>query len=91
VPSDLTFEEEIRQVQRAKVLVSVHGTISYMALFTRDGTQQISVASPKELKENQILLYATHVNTLYLTWNRLDELPGLLLHALSLSDAFHQA
>jgi hypothetical protein len=89
VPSDQTFEEEIRQVSRAKVLVSVHGTISYMALFSRDGTQQISIANPKELKENQILLYATHVNTLYLTWNRMEKLPGVLLHALTLSDAFH--
>lgn len=89
VPSDLTFEDEIRQVQRAKVIVSVHGTISYMALFTRDGTQQISIANPKELKENQILLYATHFHTLYLTWDKMQRLPGLLHHALVSSDAYY--
>jgi hypothetical protein len=88
VPSDLTFEDEIRQVQRAKVIVSVHGTISYMALFTRDGTQQISIANPKELKENQILLYATHFHTLYLTWDKMQRLPGVLRHALASSDAY---
>jgi len=89
VPSDLSFEDEIRQVQRAKVVVSVHGTISYMVLFARDGTQQISIASPKELKENQILLYATHFHTLYLTWDRIKELPGLLHHSLTLADDHH--
>jgi hypothetical protein len=77
-------------VQRAKVVVSVHGTISYMVLFTRDGTQQISIASPKELKENQILLYATHFHTLYLTWDHVKELPGLLHHSLTLADEYHQ-
>jgi len=89
VPSDLTFEDEIRQVQRAKVIVSVHGTISYMSLFSRDGTQQISIANPKELKENQILLYATHFNTLYLTWDKMQRLPGLLYHSLSLSEQYY--
>jgi hypothetical protein len=89
VPSDLSFEEEIRQVQRAKVIVSVHGTISYMSLFSRDGTQQISIANPKELKENQILLYATHFHTLYLTWDKMQRLSGLLHHSLALSDAYY--
>jgi hypothetical protein len=89
VPSDLSFEEEIRQVQRAKVIVSVHGTISYMVLFSRDGTQQISIANPKELKENQILLYATHFHTLYLTWDKMQRLPGVLQHALASSDAYY--
>jgi hypothetical protein len=61
-----------------------------MSLFSRDGTQQISVANPKELKENQMLLYATHFNTLYLTWDKLDNLRGVLEHALQQSDAFYE-
>jgi hypothetical protein len=89
VPSELGLYDEICAVQRAKVIISVHGTISYMALFTRDGTQQISIANPTELKENQILLYATHFHTLYLTWNRLKQLPALLEHSLSQAEAFH--
>lgn len=90
-PSDLTFEREIMEVQRAKIVISVHGTISYLSLFTRDGTQQISVANPNELKENQILLYATHFHTHYLTWDKLDQglLPGLLHHTVLLSEAYH--
>lgn len=89
VPSDLSFEDEILQIQRAKVVLSVHGTISYMSLFSREGTQQISVASPKELKENQMLLYATHFHTYYLTWDNMEKLPGLLHHALLNSDSFY--
>eukprot|EP00975_Prorocentrum_lima_P044898 9403408-Prorocentrum_lima.AAC.1 len=76
-------------VRKAKVLISVHGTISYMSLFSQEGTVQISLANPKELKENQMLLYLTHVHALYLTWDRLNELPGVVEHALSLSETFH--
>eukprot|EP01039_Chlorochromonas_danica_P002325 gene2328-2547_t len=89
VPSDLGFKEEIQMVRKAKVLISVHGTISYMSLFSQEGTVQISLANPKELKENQMLLYLTHVHALYLTWDRLNELPGVVEHALSLSETFH--
>lgn len=88
IPSDLTFEDEILTIQRAKIIISVHGTISYMSLFSKDGTQTISIANPKELKENQILLYATHFHTLYLTWDKMNNLPGLIHHALSSSDAY---
>lgn len=91
VPSELSFVDEIKQVQRAKVLISVHGTISYMVLFSRDGTQQISIASPKELKENQMLLYATHFHTLYLTWDKIDRLRGVLEHSITLSEAYFKA
>jgi hypothetical protein len=90
VPSDLSFDEEIYQVQRAKVIISVHGTITYMVLFSKDGTQQISIASPKELKENQMLLYGTHFHTLYLTWDKLEQLAGLLEHSLNLSEAYYE-
>lgn len=89
VPSDYGFKEEIQMVRRAKVLISVHGTISYLSLFSRDGTIQISVASPKELKENQMLLYITHFHAFYLTWDKLQKLPGLMEHALNLAEAYH--
>ncbi len=90
VPSDLGFVEEVEMVQKAKVIISVHGTISYMSLFSRDGTIQISLAHPKELKENQMLLYATHFTTLYLTWDRINQLSGVLEHALALSEANYE-
>ena len=77
-PSELSFRDEILAVRRARILVSVHGTISYMALFSQELTQQVSVASPKELKENQILPWATHFRTLYLTWDRMDNLASVL-------------
>jgi hypothetical protein len=89
-PSTVSFEEEVRTVQRAKFVVSVHGTISYMALFSRDGTQQISLAQATELKENQMLLSATHFNTLYLTWDRLEQLPEVLHHSIDLSEAYFE-
>lgn len=89
VPSDLSLPEEIFKVQRAKIIISVHGTISYMSLFAKDGTQQISIANPKELKENQMLLYATHINLLYLTWDKLAQLGGVLEHAITLSEEYH--
>ena len=74
--------------QRAKVIITVHGTISYLSMFSKEGTQQISIANPKELKENQMLLWATHFNTLYLTWDKMPQLTDLLSHALFLSENF---
>ena len=87
-PSELNLLEEIKIVRRAKLIISVHGTISYMALFSQDYTMQISIADPKELKENQILLFSSHFQTLYLTWNRIHELSGLIEHALATSKEY---
>lgn len=83
VPAELSLYQEITMVRRARVLVSVHGTISYMSLFSRDGTQQISITDPKEHKENQILLYLTHIYMVYLQWDRIHQLGGVLGMALS--------
>eukprot|EP01038_Epipyxis_sp_PR26KG_P006909 gene6909-9461_t len=89
VPTDLDFVQEIHYVRTAKIVISVHGTVSYLSMFARDGTQQIVVANPKEFKENQILLWATHFHALYLGWDRLKSLQGLIHHAISLSEEFH--
>ncbi len=89
VPSDLSFESEIAEASRAKVIITVHGTISYLSYFARDGTQQISLSNPKELKENQNLLYATHFNTLYLNWDRMHDLSGVIEHSLDMSEEFY--
>lgn len=88
VPSDYSLQEEIRLAQRAKVIITVHGTISYLSLFTREGTQQISIASPKEYKENQILMWSTHSHLLYLPWDRLSEITSVVERALTLSETY---
>ena len=89
VPAELTFLDEIKQARKAKILVTLHGTISYLSLFARDGTQQISIANPKEYKENQILLYATHTQLHYLNWDRIKELHKVLTHAITLSNIYY--
>lgn len=90
VPAEVTLEQEVAMVRRAKVIVSVHGTISYLSLFSRDGTQQISIADPKEYKENQILLYLSHLQMVYLTWDKIQGLQSVLHLALDRSDDFHE-
>ena len=90
VPAEVSLEQEVAMVRRAKVLVSVHGTISYLSLFARDGTQQVSIADPKEYKENQILLYLSHVQMVYLTWDRIQGLQAVLHLALDRSEDFHE-
>ena len=64
--------------------------MSYLSLFSRDGTQQISITNPKEYKENQILLYATHVQLHYLTWDRMSELYKILTLAITLSNSYYE-
>lgn len=89
VPTDLSFEEEINYVQRSKILISLHGTISYISLFSRDGTQQISISNPRQYKESHILLQATHFNTLYLPWDQIQSLGSVIDHSIDLSNQFH--
>jgi len=91
VPAEVSLEQEVATVRRSKVLISVHGTISYIALFCRDGTQQISIADPKEYKENQILLYLTHTHLRYLTWDKIHQLPAVLGLGLASSEDFFEA
>jgi hypothetical protein len=77
---DLGFISEIKYVRKANILISVHGTISYMSLFARDHTQQIILYPPdaRHLKEYNILMWATHFTAYYLSWSELDALGNLL-------------
>lgn len=46
---------------------------------------------PSELIRNwKRLIYATHFNTMYLTWDKLDNLRGILEHTLQQSEAFDE-
>jgi len=88
VPAEVSLEQEVASVRRAKILISVHGTISYFSLFSRDGTQQISIADPKEYKENQTLLWLTHTQLVYITWDKISkDLTAVLGMALARSEA----
>lgn len=89
IPSEMSFFDEIKYARKSKIIITLHGTISYLSLFSRDGTQQISIADPKEYKENQILLYATHTQLHYLTWDRLHELYKILTLAITNSNAYY--
>lgn len=82
-PGDFSVEEEIKWMQSATVIVAIHGTISELALFARDGTVLISIGQENErLKEGQSLPYATHIKTLYTTEERTESLPSLIRYAL---------
>lgn len=84
VNQDMLFHEEIIAVQEAKIIISVYGTISYMSLFARDGTMQISLNDPnsKWLKDVHTLTYATHIQLYYLPWNETSKLSGILKNSM---------
>jgi hypothetical protein len=83
--STMPLENQIALIAKATIIVAVHGTVSYAALFARDRTVLIAVGT-QELKEPQILLPATHFHTLYL-WREdadfADQLDQNLLFALN--------
>ena len=85
VNQDVSFIEEVQAVQQSKILISVHGTISYMSLFARDNTQIIVLADNNDprLKEHNVLMYATHFTCRYLMWDKFDSIDGLILLAIS--------
>ena len=89
-PHALTFPEEVQLAQQAKIIVSFHGTISYSTFFVRDDTQVIIVTENKVNeygKDFHIYSRATHFHTLWLTYDRIQELPTVLDHAIRLSEA----
>jgi hypothetical protein len=89
---DLGFISEIKAVQSAKILISVHGTISYMSLFARDDTQQIILYDPAEnrFKEHNILMYATHFNAMYYPWDQLDHFEDILKFAVNKRNRYEE-
>jgi nucleoside-diphosphate-sugar epimerase len=80
VNQDLSFSQEIQYIQRAKIIISVHGTISYMSLFAKDGTQQIIFYDPKEnrMKEHNILMYQSQSQIYWHDWTDNEGLLPLL-------------
>jgi hypothetical protein len=85
-PHSLTLAEEIELAQRARVVVSYHGTVAYSILFARDDTQVV-LLTDTVIKDFHIFSRATHFHVLWLTLNRLHELAAVLSHAVRLLNA----
>ena len=86
-PQYLTFSEQVLKAQRAKLIVSYHGTLAYAALFARDGTQVIIISEEGDglfAKDFQIFSRLTYFHSLWLGYSRLHELPALLGYAIRL-------
>jgi hypothetical protein len=47
-PHLISFEEEILMARRSKLVISEHGTVSYLVLFAQDHTQQIVLGAFKK-------------------------------------------
>ena len=85
-PAAQDAQAQIRDVQASTVVVAEHGTLSYGALFGRDGTILISVGSSSVLKEVQVNLFATHYETYYFPIEDVrNQLEGIMRFALSMS------
>ena len=85
-PGDFALEDELELIQSATLLVAVHGTVSLLSLFARDGAILIAIGEEKEtFKDGQTLLYATHIQTYFTTVERMDSLPSLIRYGLFLA------
>lgn len=82
-------EAEIALIRTATLLISIHGTLSILGLFARDGTVLLTVGpakrdpSPKEL---DFLPYVTHIQTLFFAYNEeREDFPAMIRYVLHLS------
>jgi hypothetical protein len=81
-PALLPLADQVAAAAKATLLVAHHGTVSYAALFAREGAALLSAGQPP-LKEAHVLLWAAHVQTFFLAVDRLDsDLAPLLLLSL---------
>jgi hypothetical protein len=82
-PGMFSAEDEIELMQSATLIVAVHGTVSLMSLFAKDGAVVISIGQEGEpLKDGQTLPYATHIKALYTTEERVESMPSLIRYGL---------
>lgn len=89
-PAEISFEEQVRKAWSANIIVAIHGTNSYIALFTRDNTVLVSIGNDDGVKEGHILLFLTHFTTLYMSINRKSDLLGMIFYAIHKSSLhFH--
>jgi hypothetical protein len=86
-PHTMTLAEEVNYSQKARIVVSYHGTVAYSILFVRDETQVILLTENEKSeygKDFHIFSRATHFHVLWLTMDRVRELPAIMTHAIRL-------
>jgi hypothetical protein len=65
-PLTISVVEQIAEARKSTVVIAEHGTTSYSILFAHDGAVLLSIGSTESLKESQVMLFATHFETIYL-------------------------
>lgn len=79
-PAVLSLQEQVGVAAEATLLIAHHGTVAYISLFAREGAALLSVGKAP-LKDAHVLLWASHVQTFFLTVDRVasELLPMMLL------------
>ena len=77
-PVEVPLIEQVRIAASATVFVAEHGTISYGALYAQHGACLLSIGSTREIKEPQVLLFASHIRTYYMTIEAKSELASYI-------------
>ena len=83
-PSSQSILAQVIDAQEASIIVAEHGTLSYSALYARDGTILITIASEWYLKEPHCLPFITYLHVFYMVYERKNDLEGLVHHAFQL-------
>lgn len=74
-PAGMSIKEQILEALKATIVVAEHGTVSYRALYLREGACFVSIGQVGLLKEPQVLLFASHFQTYYMTVEAKAEFP----------------
>ena len=83
-PSSQSILAQVIDAQEASIIVAEHGTLSYSALYARDGTILITIGSELHLKEPHVLSFITYLHVFYMVYERKNDLEGLVHHAFQL-------
>jgi hypothetical protein len=82
-PVPMAVEAQVHAARKASVIIAEHGTVSYGALYSREGASLICIGSDKELKDPQVFLFGAHLNTYYMVAEEKKDLSMYIQLALA--------
>lgn len=83
-PVQLDVRAQAQICRESTLVLAEHGTVGYTALNGHDGLVLLSIARRSNVKDMQIFLYITHIDTYYMAYEDKDvNFEGMLRFCLA--------
>lgn len=87
-PVEQSLVDQVRTSRESTLIVAEQGTTSYAGIYGHDGLVLLSISTRQMVKDMQIFLYTTHIDTYYMAHEDKDaHFEGMLRFALARASA----